>query len=121
LRVLTNNIDFSSWSCHSIHQECIRQATIINYRILGHYQKIYDEFGQNVFKVKGKSFNRAVFDAIMVSMAKGIVDKNFKSDLKQQYDSLLENEDFKKTIIEGTTDPRKVKLRINLAKDYFLD
>ncbi len=57
----------------------------------------------------------------MVSMAKGIVDKNFKSDLKQQYDSLLENEDFKKSIIEGTTDPRKVKLRINLAKDYFLD
>jgi len=38
--VLTNNVDFSSWSCHSIYQECIRQATIINYRMLGHYLKL---------------------------------------------------------------------------------
>jgi len=83
--------------------------------------KIYTEFGSNVFKGKGRSFNRAVFDAIMVSMAKGIGDNNFKSNLNQQYHSLLENEDFQKSIIEGTTDPRKVRLRIDLAKEYFLD
>jgi len=84
-------------------------------------KKIYDELGAEVFKVKGRYFNRAVFDAIMVSFASGIVNCNFKDDLIQEYYSLLENPYFQNSIIEGTTDPRKVKSRINLAIDYFLE
>ena len=47
-RVLTNNIDFSSWSCHSIYQECIKLTTIINYRISGHYQHICYNYAAEV-------------------------------------------------------------------------
>lgn len=83
--------------------------------------KIYTEFGPNVFKGKGRSFNRAIFDAITVSIAKGIINNNFKSNLPQQYNSMLENKDFQKSIVEGTTDPRKVRYRINLAMESFLD
>ena len=84
-------------------------------------EKIYDELGTDVFKVKGRSFNRSVFDAIMVSFASGIVNRNFKDDLIQEYYSLLEDPDFQMNIVEGTTDPRKVKSRINLAMNYFLE
>lgn len=84
-------------------------------------EKIYDELGTDVFKVKGRSFNRSVFDAIMVSFASGIANCNFKDDLIQEYYSLLEDSDFQMSIVEGTTDPRKVKSRINLAMDYFLE
>lgn len=83
--------------------------------------KIYDELGSDVFKGKGRSFNRSVFDAIMVSFASGIVNCNFKDNLIQEYYSLLEDPAFQISMIEGTTDPRKVKARINLAMDYFLE
>jgi len=83
--------------------------------------KIFDELGANVFKVKSRSFNRSVFDAIMVSFASGIINSNFKDNLIQEYYSLLDDPDFQSSIIEGTTDPKKVKSRINLAMYYFLE
>ncbi len=84
-------------------------------------EKILDVLGTEVFKIKGRTFNRSVFDAIMVSFASGMVNCNFKDDLIQEYHSLLEDPGFKISIIEGTTDPKKVKSRINLALDYFLE
>ena len=87
----------------------------------GTVEKIFNELGFDVFKVKGRSFNRSVFDAIMVSFASGIVNCNFKEDLTQEYFSLLDDPVFQISIIEGTTDPKKVKSRINLAIDYFLE
>ncbi|KAF5422031.1 MAG: hypothetical protein C5S45_02940 [Candidatus Methanocomedens sp.] len=84
-------------------------------------KKILAEFGENVFKGKGRYFNRAIFDAVMVSVASGILNNNFKDDLQQNYISLLDDQDFQKSIVEGTTDSRKVKLRIDLAINYFLD
>jgi uncharacterized protein with ParB-like and HNH nuclease domain len=83
-------------------------------------EKINTEFGINVFKGKGRSLNRAIFDAIMVSIAKGIVDNNFQEDLYEKFESLLKDDEFKECLIEGTTDPRKVKKRIDLAIEYFL-
>lgn len=83
-------------------------------------EKINTEFGAEVFKGKGRSLNRAIFDAIMVSIAKGVDEDNFQEDLYEKYNSLYEDPDFKECIIEGTTDPRKVKLRIELAIEYFL-
>lgn len=83
--------------------------------------KIFNELGANVFKVKSRSFNRSVFDAIMVSFASGIINSNFKDNLIQEYYSLLDDPDFQSSIIEGTTDPKKVKSRINLAMHYFLE
>lgn len=83
-------------------------------------EKIDSEFGVNVFKGKGRSFNRAIFDAIMVSIAKGVVEDNFQEDLYEKYKSLLNDEDFKESIVQGTTDPRKVKTRIDRAIEYFL-
>lgn len=83
-------------------------------------EKIITEFGVNVFKGKGRSFNRAIFDAIMVAIAKGVVDGNFQENLNQKYISLLNDEAFKECISQGTTDPRKVKTRIERANEYFL-
>lgn len=84
-------------------------------------EKIYDELGPDVFKVKSRSFNRSVFDAIMVSFARGIINDNFRNDLIEAYSYLLTDQDFQTSIIEGTTDPRKVRSRINLAIKYFLE
>ena len=84
-------------------------------------EKIYSEFGKDVFKLKGRNFNRSVFDAIMVSIASGVVNSNFKDDLQSNFYSLLDNPDFQKSMVEGTTDSKKVKTRINLAMNYFLD
>jgi len=56
----------------------------------------------------------------MVSIASGIVNRNFKDDLKEKYNSLLDDPDFQKCMIEGTTDSKKVKGRIDLAMEYFL-
>lgn len=83
-------------------------------------EKINTEFGVNVFKGNGRSLNRAIFDAIMVSTAKGVIDDNFQEDLYEKYKSLLKDDEFKECLIEGTTDPRKVKQRIDLAIEYFL-
>ncbi len=84
-------------------------------------EKIYSEFGKDVFKLKGRNFNRSVFDAIMVSIASGVVNSNFEDDLQSKFHSLLNNPDFQKSMVEGTTDSKKVKIRINLAMKYFLD
>ncbi|CAD7778022.1 MAG: hypothetical protein KBONHNOK_01081 [Candidatus Methanoperedenaceae archaeon GB50] len=84
-------------------------------------KKIYSEFGEDVFKIKGRNFNRSVFDAIMVSIASGIINCNFKDNLKEKYDSLMDDPNFQKCLVEGTTDSKKVKGRIDLAMEYFLD
>ncbi|MDY6894094.1 MAG: DUF262 domain-containing protein [Thermotogota bacterium] len=84
-------------------------------------RKIYSEFGEDVFKIKGRNFNRSVFDAIMVSIASGIINCNFKDDLKEKYGTLLVDPNFQNCMTEGTTDSKKVKGRIDLAMEYFLD
>jgi uncharacterized protein with ParB-like and HNH nuclease domain len=84
-------------------------------------RKIHDEIGINVFKGKGRSFNRSIFDAVMVSFAMGIRKNNFSTDLYEKYNNLLNDSDFNNFIIEGTTASKKVRGRINLAIDYFLE
>ena len=39
-------------------------------------------------------------------------------DLRQRYDQLLDNEDFKKSIFFNTSDVAVVKLRLGLAQNY---
>jgi len=84
-------------------------------------RKIYSEFGEDVFKIKLRNFNRSVFDAIMVSIASGIINFNLKDDLKEKYDTLLDDPNFQDCMTEGTTGSKKVKGRIDLAMEYFLD
>jgi uncharacterized protein with ParB-like and HNH nuclease domain len=82
--------------------------------------KVNSLFDTNVFKGKGRVFNRAIFDAIMITVSEGIVKNNIVDNAKEKYTFLLENEDFAETLEKGTTDPKKVVLRINLAKEYLL-
>lgn len=80
---------------------------------------IFDKIGINAFKGNGRSFNRSIFDALMVGISICLKQDNLTNNLKEQFDKLLNNAEFQDYLIEGTTDPRKVIGRIKLTIEYF--
>jgi uncharacterized protein with ParB-like and HNH nuclease domain len=83
--------------------------------------KVNELFDEKVFTGKGKLFNRAIFDAIMITIFEGTHKNNIVENPKEKYLQLLENESFQECLIEGTTDHRKLIKRVNLAKEYLLN
>ena len=79
--------------------------------------------GRRAFKPK-KGLNSAVFDAVMVGIAKRL-ERGEVADLKGlkgRYQSLLEDEDFTSTVFKcGTTSEEFVRRRIKLATEAFSD
>jgi hypothetical protein len=69
-----------------------------------------------------KAFNVAVFDAVMVGMARRLEKGNIVnvSELKNVFDKLLNDPKFQSTIETGTTaQSGSVKTRIEKAEEYF--
>jgi hypothetical protein len=85
----------------------------------GHFPKICEGIikilGVKPFHIRGP-LNLAALDSVMsVLMSAG---PKVPIDLRQRYDQLLDNEDFKKSIFFNTSDVAVVKLRLGLAQNY---
>lgn len=85
-------------------------------------QFIYKNFDKNVF-VLSRVINAALFDAIMVGVAKRLIkgDITERAYLNEKYQSLLSDEDFKLSCMSGTSDEKPVETRINMAIRAFDD
>jgi hypothetical protein len=106
--------------CVKINKDDLTRFKIFEKKFIETVSKINILFDENVFKGKGKLFNRSIFDAIMISIYDGIENNNIVPNPKEEYLKLLENETFQECLREGTTDHRKLIKRIDLAKRYLL-
>lgn len=81
---------------------------------------INQTLGNRAFRPE-KVFNAAVFDAVMVGVAKQLIRKGISdtNGFVKQYDSLLTNESFQDAVLTGTSDEKKVRTRMELAEEYF--
>lgn len=80
-------------------------------------QKVYDIVGDNSFRLS-KNLNAAVFDSVMIAVS-NILNKNLEIEndtLKDRYDKLLSNADYRKFVESNTASETSVKGRITLAK-----
>ncbi len=83
---------------------------------------IFDTIGSKAFKTTA-AVNAALFDSIMIGIARRI-DSGDISDLdsiRQRYNSLLNDADFKQSISSGTTDEFNVSTRLTKATEAFRD
>lgn len=76
--------------------------------------------GSKAFKPKAQ-INAAVFDAVMVGIARRLEKGNIESceELRQQYQSLLSKTSFKAASESATTDEENINKRITLATNAF--
>jgi len=83
---------------------------------------VLESIGREAFRPKA-AFNAAVFDAVMVGVArrmeKGKITNYAK--LKESYESLLEDQKFVVATEQSTSDEDKVRDRISLATQSFVD
>ena len=78
---------------------------------------IQRNIGLEAFRPK-RNLNIAAFDSIMYTIAK--YNPNLKTNLVGQIKKLFENEDYRKSITEGTTDQPTIATRLRLAKEYLV-
>lgn len=75
--------------------------------------------GNELFR-KGKSVNAAVFDSVMVAVAKRIQDRTLSVDeCRSLYDSLMQNHTYLEYTITATADEKQIKGRISEAIKHF--
>lgn len=82
---------------------------------------IYEALGKNAFRIQ-RGVHSAIFDAIMIGVTERILKKG-KPDIEKfkiAYNKLLENKDFKRYYISGTSDENSVESRINYAIEKFM-
>ena len=81
---------------------------------------IHDSLKQIAFRPE-KSFNAAVFDAVMVGVAKKLLtgDITNSQSLLDIYVSLLKNDDFAACISKATSSDPNVKKRLSIAQEKF--
>ncbi len=77
------------------------------------------QIGETAFKGKSHNLNRSIFDAIMVGVSNCLKNNNLAEDISEKHKSLLVDAEFQDCLIEGTTDHRKVKKRIDLAIKFY--
>jgi hypothetical protein len=81
---------------------------------------LLEALGDKAFRFES-GLNAAILDSVMTGMAcrleKGPVKD--KRAVKLQYDELLKQEDFINACQTGTSDEKKVSLRLDMAKEYF--
>ena len=82
---------------------------------------VYENVGTRAFRIEGNRINAAFFEAIMVGIATQIKSgkKLTKKTITGAYDNLLKNEEFLAACQTGTSDEKKVSLRVNKAIDEF--
>ena len=84
---------------------------------------VVESLGEKAFRPK-KKWNSAVFDAVMVGIARRLEKGEIHDheELVKQYQSLLKNEAFVAAVFEGgTTSEQSVRFRIGLATEAFAD
>ena len=84
-------------------------------------EALSESLGSRPFRPSGRALNAALFDSFTVALAKAIKRGNKPTavDVKKAYDSLLENEEFMKSISSSTADDENVKTRFRLASASF--
>ena len=81
---------------------------------------MYENLGREAFRPT-RSINAAVFDSVMVGLARRIetssgLDKNR---VKNAYDDLLSNEKYLELISQSTSDEKNVSERFQMATENF--
>ena len=78
--------------------------------------------GNQAFRPE-RAFNAAVFDSVMVGTAMRLSNSRIENieNFVNKYRSLLQNKEFQDAVLTGTSDDKKVKFRMKLAKQYFSD
>lgn len=81
---------------------------------------VHQALGASAFK-PGRALNAAVFDAVMVGIARRLRSRSppSKQSIKVAYDALLADADFKKAYQKSTADEEQVKTRLRLAISAF--
>jgi hypothetical protein len=83
---------------------------------------IHNSVGGQAFKpVRG--IRSAVFDAVMVGVARRLEQGPIEDleGLQERYEELLQDEDFQQATQESTSDEERVRIRIALAEEAFVD
>ena len=81
---------------------------------------ISDKIGCRAFKPT-RSVNASLFDSLMVGLGRRLETGAIESDIREEYDNLLEDEEFKTAIGYRTSDLNRVNTRIRLATEAFAD
>ena len=79
---------------------------------------IHEKLGERAFK-RDRAVNAALMDALMVGVARRLKAGPINADLRMQYGSLLEDENFETAISSGTAQAENVRTRIKLATEAF--
>lgn len=93
--------------------------------ILGVFQQtvetIYNRIGDRAFKPR-KAVNAAVFDSLMVGIARRLeTGGGIQTDIQRSYDNLLRNKAFERATSSGTSQSNNVHRRIQIATEAFAD
>ncbi|MCC6582701.1 MAG: DUF262 domain-containing protein [Chitinophagales bacterium] len=81
---------------------------------------IYTEIGERAFKTT-RSINKSICDSLMVAIAQTIIAGKELKNIKENYQRLIHDDDYKKHVTSGTSGETSVKGRIDLARNYFLN
>ena len=79
---------------------------------------VLEKIGPGAFK-RTRALNAALFDAVMVGVGRRLERGKIRNNMKQELDSLLENDEFITAIGYRTSDADRVKARIRLATEAF--
>jgi uncharacterized protein with ParB-like and HNH nuclease domain len=81
---------------------------------------ILDSIGSDAFKLK-TTLNKSVCDSIMVSVAQILIENKNISNLKNNYQKLIQDTDYGKYVVSSTSAQSSVWGRVDLARNYFLN
>ncbi|HMN18420.1 MAG TPA: DUF262 domain-containing protein [Ignavibacteriaceae bacterium] len=81
---------------------------------------ILNEIGEKAFKTT-RSINKSICDSLMVSIAQILQSGKQLKDVKTNYQRLIQDEDYRRYVTSGTSGESRVKGRIDLARNYFLN
>lgn len=82
-------------------------------------ETILTEIGDSAFKIT-RSINKSVCDSIMVGVAQIFQDGKVPINLKENYNRLVGDGDYRRYTLSGTSTESSVSGRITLSRNYFL-
>ncbi len=79
---------------------------------------ILEKLGEKAFK-PSRALNAAVQDSLMIGIARRLEKGSISSEIMNEYDSLIQNEEFRELIYSQTSHLENVRRRIQLATEAF--
>ena len=79
---------------------------------------VLDKLGRDAFKPT-KSLNAAMLDSLLIGIARRLESKPIVSDITEEFKVLRKNKEFFELISDTTSDPERVRRRIELATEAF--